>query len=96
MMRRAFETVAIDRLDRIGEWVLLSALCDGRGIARDGRGHGQLTGDKIVWISLSGANTAHIPKNKKVLGVFSCAELCSFGSYLVSTYHVPRGIDGGP
>ena len=26
MMRRAFETVAIDRLDRIGEWAWLSPL----------------------------------------------------------------------
>lgn len=71
-MRRAFETVAIDRLDRIGEWVLLSALCDGRGIARDGRGHGQLTGDKIVWISLGGK---HSPRSEEQESV-GCVQLC--------------------
>lgn len=41
MMRRAFETVAIDRLDRIGEWAWLSALYGHRGNhAQDGRWYG--------------------------------------------------------
>lgn len=44
MMRRAFETVAIDRLDRIGEWAqLLACVAVGGGQAEKGGGVAHLT-----------------------------------------------------
>ena len=44
MMRRAFETVAIDRLDRIGEWAqLLACVAVGGGQAGKGGGVAHLT-----------------------------------------------------